>query len=827
MDIDNASTTSTTTTATLTVIHQDEEGDILELAEADANAMGDGNESDCEHDGGNVFTSERDWEHLLDDLQDEENDDGRTTILEGAPPGWEPFGPPDNWSPPAPKDTCPSWDEVNTAENNPAGWSSFTYQARYNKSGKYIGHRTPSGATVVPAGADGKRTVAGWDVQYNNWTTSSSSPHRHGAGKDNLIPDERKGCLDKEVLTKMGLTKKRLEEEDFLFLHQLILPIGEPSKSGIDEDHRMPFYTHAAWCSNQYAIMEKRLGCGYGHSFDLVTPTELVRWDGIVLRHCTLGGGDIHVRFIETDPGYDPVIARSMSYSRWLQIKSVLKLNMNNAPSAARGNAAFDPANKYDYIYQCYVDNFNPLMASASLDLCLDETTWANMSYGGEVLFRVKGKPGVTKGGQVVMVYDVNRKYPLAHFHRHSLQPRPSPFTQQGPSEVYGLFNKLNPLVLGNEQDDDDKRRQIFSQPPHLVADNHFSGDAVMEFLGRNGWAATITCRRDRLIKEIDKKYFNHEKKNVDKRSKVARYENPIIFSKTVEPDPGSGAKGYERTHTSFQSTGSTNVSQVNAENNIFLYGEYRKRGVGESMREWAIEMLQPRATYLNMYGQIDTVDLMAKGVVNFTSWKFWHSPMNHCKSLIAVSVYDMYLEIVEGGLDPDWKLDSDKIASFRNFRLRLSEQMCKYRPQNRSYPGDDKFRQATQQNKKRRKRGDSASAGYEVDREDLRAAVSSGRLCSGDFEELRTHLTSVERRENKSKCFACGKQSYYRCKQCGKPICFLEKGKFGGGECFMDLHDVKCFGLCRSDARVQKNWKEPSPYQRQKHADYIHSLLK
>jgi len=87
MDIDNESFTSTATTSSITIIHQDDEADINQMAEADANAVGDGNDSDCEHDGGNAFSSERDWEHLIDDLQDEENDDGRTTILEGAPPG--------------------------------------------------------------------------------------------------------------------------------------------------------------------------------------------------------------------------------------------------------------------------------------------------------------------------------------------------------------------------------------------------------------------------------------------------------------------------------------------------------------------------------------------------------------------------------------------------------------------------------------------------------------------------------------------------------------------------------------------------------------------
>jgi len=199
---------------------------------------------------------------------------------------------------------------------------------------------------------------------------------------------------------------------------------------------------------------------------------------------------------------------------------------------------------------------------------------------------------------------------------------------------------------------------------------------------------------------------------------------------------------------------------------------------------------------------------------------------MNHCKSLIAVSVYDMYLEIAEGGLNPDWKLDADKIVSFRDFRLRMSEQMCKYRPQDRLYPGDEKFRKSTKQSKKKRKVDRSSVLGYEVDREDLRVAISSGRLCRNDFDMLKNHLKSATRKENKSRCSVCGKNSYYCCKQCGKQICFMENKKFAGGECFMDLHDFNCFGLCRSDSRVQKDWKEPTPYQRQKHADHINSLL-
>ena len=218
----------------------------------------------------------------------------------------------------------------------------------------------------------------------------------------------------------------------------------------------------------------------------------------------------------------------------------------------------------------------------------------------------------------------------------------------------------------------------------------------------------------------------------------------------------------------------------------------------------------------------------MAKGIVNFVSWKYWHSPMNHCKSMACVSEYEMYLECAEGGLNPDWKLSKDEIVSFRDFRLQQSEQMCKYRPSNLLYPGDGKFRQSTQQKKKRRGQASRSvgAAGYEVSAADLQEAISSGRLCSQDFDELRKHVESVCRKENKSKCAVCGKKTHYCCKLCNMQVCFIAHGSYVGGKCLMDLHDVKCYGLLRADAPVQKNWKEPSPYQRKKQADHINSLL-
>ncbi len=55
------------------------------------------------------------------------------------------------------------------------------------------------------------------------------------------------------------------------------------------------------------------------------------------------------------------------------------------------------------------------------------------------------------------------------------------------------------------------KMKRIYEQPPHIVADNHFSGEEVMDLLGRKGYGATMTNRRDCLPKGL-KPYLHHDK---------------------------------------------------------------------------------------------------------------------------------------------------------------------------------------------------------------------------------------------------------------------------------------------------------------------------
>ena len=82
------------------------------------------------------------------------------------------------------------------------------------------------------------------------------------------------------------------------------------------------------------------------------------------------------------------------------------------------------------------------------------------------------------------------------------------------------------------------KKKKIYSTPPHIFADNHFSDEHVMDFVGEKGFGMTATNRRGRFPKGL-KKYFHHGKVVPGcMRSKVMRYEIPIVAVKQVQATP-------------------------------------------------------------------------------------------------------------------------------------------------------------------------------------------------------------------------------------------------------------------------------------------------
>ncbi|KAL3936788.1 MAG: hypothetical protein SGARI_002405 [Bacillariaceae sp.] len=558
-----------------------------------------------------------------------------------------------------------------------------------------------------------------------------------------------------------------------------------------------------------------------------------------------LGGSKgAFLRRFDSRPGntsYNATIAEAFTKSRWLEIKRVIKL-CNNLTAKKRGQDGYNPAYKYDFIYDVICHNVNALTLIAGLDLCGDETTFAFNGWGetGTGLFvLVTGKPGVTRGGQMVIIIDVDRIRPRVYMHRHKMNPKW--YGAPGANEVRVLIEKLEKLVFFALPH---RPRPILREPPHVTWDNYFSGDDALKFSSERGFGMTCTTRRDRLPKGLPGRFLCKKKTTVTAASRAARFEKPIFVLKEHN-------HGYLQL-TTFQSTSSCNISHVNAVNSLSQYVEPKERGKGKHKREWAIEMNESRRLYLGTYGAVDRLDhLITNCNMHYRCWKYWHSPMIHAKAMAVVVAYDIYLECCEGKMRAgEWKVE--RPVSFHRFREKLAMQMLQYTPENRRYPGDEHFRVCTQQNRKKRgpNRSLSLSSGSvrtctsaaSLSRSDFLAKHISHRLC-GDLTKLSAHLRSIKPLPNKQKkiCVVCGKHAYHVCMLCVGPdnkkgvAMHPQPAKEGKGNpvaCSIHHHNTAFFGLAKNDHDVndgvkrKRDWSFPSEKDMETHARAVKQVL-
>ena len=277
----------------------------------------------------------------------EEGDVCRTELDSSVPKDVKIYKPPADWTIPRPRHDRnePYFEDV----DNPGNWPQYCFRPKFVKGPgagskvEYSHHCLPTGAIPFPKNEDGMRVCDGWEFHYNGWKNpDGSNQHRRGATTSNMFPDDTKGCLDADILTKLGLNEKRMgktddQETDALFFHQLILPICDPKKSGIANDPRTAYYSEVENFTNGSKAWSGS-GGSYGHAWKNVNLKELTIFDGILVRDGVLGGsqGAIHRRWEVDGPCYDPLIANAMTLARFGQIKRSLKL-CNNYAAPKRG----------------------------------------------------------------------------------------------------------------------------------------------------------------------------------------------------------------------------------------------------------------------------------------------------------------------------------------------------------------------------------------------------------------------------------------------------------------------------------------------------------
>ena len=132
----------------------------------------------------------------------------------------------------------------------------------------------------------------------------------------------------------------------------------------------------------------------------------------------------------------------------------------------------------------------------------------------------------------------------------------------------------------------------------------------------------------------------------------IEEAKQPVIVMKEYD--------NYELVLTSFQCTSSCNIISVNSmsKNRNFVEATSRRRK--DKKQYYVIEQNSARRLYLKSYSRIDSIGHLIKNCnIGYCTWKYWHSAAYHNKALAKVTSYDIYLELCEGKLHPDFKIEN------------------------------------------------------------------------------------------------------------------------------------------------------------------------
>eukprot|EP00957_Ditylum_brightwellii_P052695 3994648-Ditylum_brightwellii.AAC.1 len=133
------------------------------------------------------------------------------------------------------------------------------------------------------------------------------------------------------------------------------------------------------------------------------------------------------------------------------QMKCKRKL-CNNDTTKKKEEDEYNPAYKYDYLFDVICHNANAIRCYADLDLCGDKTTFGHNGYGepGPGIFgRVRDKPRVSKGGHNILHSGISRVRPCAYLHHHKLHKLPPGWTVMGQSVVRTVLEQLKSMIQG------------------------------------------------------------------------------------------------------------------------------------------------------------------------------------------------------------------------------------------------------------------------------------------------------------------------------------------------------------------------------------------
>jgi hypothetical protein len=502
-------------------------------------------------------------------------------------------------------------------ELNPGNWPPTAFKKRYKGRGankEYLHTAMPGGVQVVPhCTTTSRRTKDGWDFNYSGVDFEDRYQGRPGASKDSLIPDERRGKIKPEFYRGNSLTAFSAKLHDPLFWLLSVLPLDS-------------FWNEVLQLSNGYAFGDMQFGGAKGKQFLALKFEEPLKFYGAHLHDGVIGhsSGGIWQRWDTKSCTFSQQIAGALPWARYEQIKRVLHLCKNSDDRCNSRHIAYDPAVKVALFPDTIVAQCNAI-STPDRDQTIDETTWGTAARGptkSDLTKRIRGKPGVTKGGQHVVLSDATHKRPRAIIPRHKKTAKVLlGSAAEGPNEVLLLLQQL-------------EDNNVLIPQLHLTADNYFSNVKLSEQMPSRV-SATMTLNRSNHPRGLAGHLYKEKVVPHLEEVRAARHVNPSVAIK------GDNAV------VSMMSTGSTNfIIRTQGYAKIAYYPRQKTMGRAAAKRIWDIEMNEVRALYLFKYGIIDRIDRGIRDTQMSTICCRWYVPaMLHFFGMAVVVARDFYEE--------------------------------------------------------------------------------------------------------------------------------------------------------------------------------------
>ena len=116
-------------------------------------------------------------------------------------------------------------------------------------------------------------------------------------------------------------------------------------------------------------MIQNEIGETYGHHIKRFQRHEMVHFDGAVIADGGDTRGALYRMWQKMSDDFNHNVASAITHSRWLEIKRCLKL-CDNKVAPKRNQEGYNPAYKYERIWDTFVHNTNAVTEFAESDLC-------------------------------------------------------------------------------------------------------------------------------------------------------------------------------------------------------------------------------------------------------------------------------------------------------------------------------------------------------------------------------------------------------------------------------------------------------------------------